>query len=867
MTIKKAAVILFLFVPFYLGAQTSPEEFLGHKVGADRKLADYNQIQAYFYKLDQESGKLKVLTIGETTLGKPIILAVITSEKNMERLDTYRQIARRLSQTRDLSPEEAKELARKGKVIVLITCTLHADEIGSSQEALEFAYRLITGKTPFDADRVLDEVIVLLVPTANPDGQQMVTDWYRKNLGTKYEGGPMPWLYHHYAGHDNNRDYVFNLDETRAICKVLYHDWFPQIYDDKHQTWPYRIRCFVPPFVDPADPAIHPLVFSGINLVGANMAYDLQKKGLQGVAQARNYASAWYKGALTNIGMVHNIVTVFTEVASIKVAAPVYIDSTEIHGGVPDQWGDLSTMSLTYLDPWPGGWWRLRDIVDYELSTSFSLVETAFHHKEDWLYNSYKMGRDAIEAGKKGDPFAFIILEEQTDYPTTLRMLDILMFGGAEIHRAREDFVADGKTYPAGSFVVLLSQPYRPLILAYLEERKYPNIHVAPKLRDNAGHELPLQMGIPFFRIAKPFEAKLDNLESIPYPTMTPPAPAPFIVLDSRVNASYPVVISLLGEKAEVFRSKEVIKGKEFNAAAGSFIIRNTPQVQESIPGLLEKWHLTAYGLEEITDIPKAPLRNPRVGLYQSWRANKDEGWLRYVFDDFEIPFATLHNEDFKATRAKKVDLKEKFDVIVFSDESPEIIKTGISSPTSRLFEMYYGAFPPRYEGGIGVEGLEALKAFVEQGGVIVALNNASRLFIKEFKIPARNVLDGIPESKFFCLKSLLKIKVDNTSPIGYGMPDEAAAMFGGEYVSLAFNTWLPPTRDWEREIVASYPADNILLRGGLIGEDLIAHRAAVIDFKYKKGHIILVGFLCEHRAQTHGTYKFLFNALLYPVL
>jgi hypothetical protein len=691
-----------------------------------------------------------------------------------------------------------------------------------------------------------------------------VTDWYRKNLDTKYEGGPMPWLYHHYAGHDNNRDYAFNLAETRAICRVLFHDWFPQIYDDKHQTWPYRIRCFVPPFVDPADPAIHPLVFSGLNLIGANMAYDLQKKGLKGVAQARNYASAWYKGALTSVGMIHNIVTVFSEMASIKMATPIYIDSTEIHGRDPDQWDDLSTKSLTYLDPWPGGWWRLRDIVDYELSTSFSLLEIAISRKEDWLYNSYKMGRDAIEAGKKGDPFAFIIPEEQVDYPTALRMLNILMFGGAEIHRARENFVADGKEYAAGSFVVLASQPYRPTVLAYLEQRKYPNIHVAPKLRDNAGHEIPLQMGVSFTRIAEPFKAKLDKLESIPSRSVTPPAPAPFIVLDSRVNASYPVAISLLREKAEVFRCKEFIEGEEFKAAAGSFIVRNTIQVQKSLAGLLEKWHLAAYGLEEIADIPKAPLRNPRVGLYQSWKDNKDEGWTRYVFDDFEIPFVTLRNEDFRATRGVKVDLKQKFDVIVFADENPDIIKTGTSSQTARRFEINYGALPPSYQGGIGDEGVEALKAFVEQGGIVVALNNASGLFIKEFKMPARNVLDGIPQSKFFCLKSLLRVKVDNTSPIGYGMPDEAAAMYGGEYASLAFNTWHPPTKDWERTIVANYPADNILLRGGLIGEDLIAQRAAVVDFKYKKGHIILVGLLCQHRAQTHATYKFLFNSLLY---
>ena len=225
---------LFLF-PFLLGAQTSPEDFLGHKAGADRKLADYDQIKAYFEKLDQESGKIKVLTIGKTTLNKPMIMAVITSEENMGKLDTYREITKKLRDARFLTPKDARKLAIEGKVIVLITCNIHATEIAAPQMAMEFAYKLVTSDTPFDTDQVLNEVIVLLAPTINPDGQKMVTDWYREYVGTKYEGGRMPWLYHHYAGHDNNRDwFMFNLAETKAVTKVLYHDWIPQIHIDEH---------------------------------------------------------------------------------------------------------------------------------------------------------------------------------------------------------------------------------------------------------------------------------------------------------------------------------------------------------------------------------------------------------------------------------------------------------------------------------------------------------------------------------------------------------------------------------------------------------------------------------------------------------
>jgi hypothetical protein len=259
-------------LPYFIWAQTSPEVFLKFKVGADRKLADYNQIMAYFQKLDQESGKVKVLNIGVSSENKPMIMAVITSEQNMSKLDVYREITKKLRDPRTLSPEEAKKLSKEGKVILLITCSLHATEVAAAQMSMELAYKLATGNTPFNADKILEDVIVLLVPTSNPDGQMMVTDWYRKYVGTKYEGGSMPWLYQKYSGHDNNRDwYMFNLSETRAVSKVLYHDWLPQIHIDEHQMGSTGARLFVPPFMDPPIPNVQPLLWRSVNLCGANM--------------------------------------------------------------------------------------------------------------------------------------------------------------------------------------------------------------------------------------------------------------------------------------------------------------------------------------------------------------------------------------------------------------------------------------------------------------------------------------------------------------------------------------------------------------------------------------------------------------------
>lgn len=863
---KKAAgvlVFVLLFLPYFLAAQTPPEEFLGFKVGEDRKLADYSQILGYFQKLDQESEKIKVIEIGTSILKKPMIMAIITSENNMGKLDAYREITKKLRDPRILSEEEAKKLAKEGKVIVLITCNIHASEIASSQMSMELAYKLAKGDTPFEADKVLDDVIVLLAPTINPDGEQMVTEWYRKYVGSKYEGGSMPWLYHHYAGHDNNRDwFMFNLSETRAVTRVLYHDWLPQIHIDEHQMGSTGARLFIPPFMNPPIPNVQPLLWRAVNLCGASMAYDLQKNGFRGVVHGRSF-TGWWIGACDDTSWLHNVVGLLSEMASVKVATPIYIEPTE----VPKSYYEKR---IEFPDPWPGGWWRLRDLVDYELTLSLSLIKTAFMHKEDFLYNFYRMNKNSVETREKGEPYAFVISSKQRDYPTALRMLDILMIAGVEIHQAREDFLAGGKPYPAGSFVVKMSQPYKPYAQALLERQKYPDIRqyeggppVPPY--DNAGWTLPLQMGVSCERIETPFEASLEKLEKVPYPSPTTPEKSAYVILDSRTNASYAVAFALLRANAEIFRSKEKIEGDKFKAAAGSFIVRNTPDAQKTLPGLLEKWHLPVYGIDNISEIPKSPLKNPRIGLYQSWRSNMDEGWTRYVFDDIGIAFTTLHNSDFKSAKKgkqeQKVDLKAKYDVIVFADENADIILTGKPSPTSP-WARYFTEIPPEYEGGIEKEGVEALKSFVEKGGILVTLNEACELVFKEFKgVPARNALERVERSKFFCPTSILKINVDNRTPVGYGMPQEAAAMFSD---SLALSTWVP-SGEWDRKVVASYPEENILLSGWLLGEDVIARTAAVVDTKYKKGRIILIGVRCQFRAQSHGTYKFLLNSLLYP--
>ncbi len=842
---KKLLGLIVMFassIPMLAFAQTPPAAFLGHEVGADRKLADSHQIHAYFTKLAAESKRVSIVDIGKSTLGEPMFMAVVTSEENMGNLDRYREIARSLSDPRGVSQETARRLSQEGKVIVLITHGLHASEVGPAQAAMETAYKLAVGDTPFDAAKVLNDVIVLLIPVANPDGQLMVTDWYRKYVGTEFEGGPMPWLYHHYAGHDNNRDGLMNnLVETRNISKVLWHDWFPQIYSDPHQMSKIAARIFVPPFMDPADPNIHPLIFRGIGLIGSRMAYDLQSSDKRGVVYDAIFASAWWKGTLTTNAMVHNTTAVFTEVASANIATPVHVDGNELEEFYTHK-------SVRYPDPWPGGWWRLRDVVDYTVATSMTLIETAAARKSDWLYNFYKMGRDAVEAGNPDDPFAFVIPSAQLDYPSTLKLLEVLQFGRAEIHRATAPFVADGKSFAAGDFIVFTAQPYRPYVLNMLSgARRYP-VDVVPRvLRDDASWTLPLQMGVAYSEIKNSFKVESTRLDVIPVPSATIPS-SPYLAFDPRANASYAVAAWLLTEEQKVYRSTGAVGASGAALPAGTFIVESNARVRQSLAAQLTKWHVEAHALDSVKNLEIRTLPRPRIGIYRPWRANMDEGWTRYVLDGLGFEFATVHNADLKG------DLSQKFTAIVFPDEERDFLMSGNSATSG---------FPPEYRGGIGAAGVAALKSFAAKGGTIVALDGASLLFTREFDLPVKNALDGLKTDHFWVPSSLLRIEVDNKSPIGYGMPDETAALF---IESVAFNTQVPNTGDPRTQVVARYPQRNILLQGALVGDEQpIAGRGAVVEVKYQKGRVVLIGFRSQHRGQTYGTYKFLLNALLHP--
>jgi len=786
---------------------------------------------------------MKLLDIGKSVRGKPMVMAVISTPANLKEMDRFKAISRRLRDDRDLDEKEARKLVADGKTIVLITCSLHATEIGASQMSMELAWRLATGHTPFNAREILDKVILLLVPTINPDGVQMVVEWYKRNRNTPYEGGRMPWLYHDYAGHDNNRDWFMgNLPETRAVMRVLYHDWIPQIHIDEHQMGSTGARLFVPPFMDPPTEPVHPLVWRGVALCGSHMAYRMQEKNLPGVVHGRSF-TGWWIGACDDTSWLHNAVGILSEMASVRIATPVFVDPGEISD-------DYSTRSMQFPQPWKGGWWRLRDIVDYELSLSMGLVEAAAMYRDSFLYNFYRMCRDEVKGREKGLPQAFLIPDPQHDAPTARRMLRILRMGGVEVHKTLEESRNGDRVVPGGTWVVRMDQPYRPYAQALLEKQNYPDMRQYPggppiPPYDNAGWTLPLQMGVKCIAVTKPLTATTKPVVRISDPEIEIPLKGKIAVLNGAENASHMAAYKLVEKGLPVWK---------FMSGNGDFLVDISGEGGAFLQTLQRDLGFSCNFPETIPQAEKVELRYPRIGIYRSWNSCMDEGWTRYMLNDAGIQFKTLRNKDF--TSGKK--LHREFNVIVFASEDRHLIVTGEPAPDSP-WKRYYSPLPPKYRGGIGKSGVKALKEFVSLGGHLVCLNRSTDLVFNEFSPPARNVLQGVKRKSFFCPRSILAVDVDNTHPIGLGMPARASVVFAD---SPAFSTWIP-RGEWERRVVARYPRKDILESGWLLGQSHLSRRAALVDLEYGQGSIVLVGFRAQSRAQSHGTYKFLFNAFL----
>ncbi|MBK5260760.1 MAG: hypothetical protein JJE51_14315 [Thermoanaerobaculia bacterium] len=471
----------------------TPSEFLGIEIGADRKLADYKQITSYLRALDAASPRLEIEILGKTTLGEEMIMAVISSEENIRNKAKIRQTAKKLADPRGLSEGETEALIRDGKTIVLVTCNIHSTEIASSQMAMEWAHALVSA-TDEETKKRLDNVVLLLVPSLNPDGQKMVVDWYRKNVGTKFEGGRLPWLYHQYVGHDNNRDwYMLTQAETRAMNRAIYHEWFPQVFVDEHQMGTEGPRMFIPPFADPLDPDVHPLIWREVNVIGSNMAFRLEQKEKAGLIYGYAFDAYWL-GGTRNTGWWKNITGLLLEIASARIATPIYVEPTELRGGSKGLVDYKAT--INHPNPWKGGWWRMRDIMDYGRIASDALHETASERREDLLRNIVTRARAAIASAKPGE--AYRIPKQQHDWPTAQHLAWLMNEHNVEVFQAEN-----------GDYWIPLAQPYAKFVVEMMEPQRYPEVRLQAgkeilRPYDVASWTLPLQMGVTVERTTMP---------------------------------------------------------------------------------------------------------------------------------------------------------------------------------------------------------------------------------------------------------------------------------------------------------------------------------------------------------------------------
>jgi hypothetical protein len=728
---------------------------------------------------------------------------------------------------------------------------LHSSEVAHAQAAPLFLWRMVSGDTP-EIRRIRDDVVLLVMPNLNPDGTTQVAEWYAQHVGTPYERAPLPELYHRYVGHDNNRDwFMLTQPESQAAARQLYEVWYPQIVYNQHQEAPFPARIFVPPFADPVNPNIPPLVVRGINAVGDAITRRLEQEGKTG-AISRVQFDTWWNGGMRTAPYFHNMVGILTETAHAS-ASPATYDAARF----PETFSNgvsTSEPSTYYPSPYRGGRWTQRDSCEYMLTASMAVVDLASRRREEWLYDIFQMGRDQIAAGA-GE--TFVVPPSQWDPPTAVALINTLRRGGLEIDEALEDFSAGGVTYPAGSFILRGAQAFRGYLRDLLRPQRYPERRGvaggSERPYDITGWTLPLQMGVRVDDVAAAV-----TVRSRPVATAAPRSTgvgvldgAGVVAIDPRLNNSVRLVNRLLEADQLVERATSALGAAGY--PPGAFVVEVSEPARRLIARAIEDDGVLVRRLEARPSEPLVTLRRPRLGLYRAWGGNMDEGWTRFVLEQFAFAPLTLRNADIRAG-----DLRDRVDVVIVPDQALASLVTGLS-PT---------VMPGPYSGGLGPQGIAALHDFVEAGGTLVALDTASELALAGFGVPVTNAIAGLRDSEFSIPGSVLRLDVDVTHPLAWGVPAEVSAFFAN---GLAFapagphergqpETWAAGT-----DVVATYSRTGLLQSGWGLGADRLSGRAAIVEARIGAGRAVLLGFRAQHRAQPHATFKFLFNAILAP--
>ncbi len=874
-------------------APQSPAELFGFQPGDDYKLASYEQMETYYRQLAAESDRVQIREIGETPLGRTLYVLTISSEENLRNLERYRSISEQLARAR-IDTETAEQLAGEGKAVVWIDAGLHATELAHGQMATLLAHRVATEESA-EMKAIRDNVILLLMPIMNPDGLEIVRKWYESQLDTPFEQTSPPELYHHYVGHDNNRDFFMNnMPESKAVAQVIYNEWYPQIIYDQHQSSPGYARIVIPPYSDPLNPLIHPGVMTGLNEIGSAMGNRFALNKMPGAISDAGY-SMWWNGGMRTVPYFHNMLGILTETGHSSPSPKFYdpkifpktiaaranpsaigIEVDEELSGVPDA-------RVDYSYPWPGGESHFSEPVKFMITGSIAVLRAASDSSLKWQTNIYRMGRDAIAEGETGIR-SYVIAADQPNHDEARNLVNLLHEGGIEIDRASKPFRANGNRYAEGSYIISAAQAFRPYIVDLLEKQTYPDTRLDPAGSikppyDIAGWTLPLQMDVTVDYLEDVIDVDAKRLSgSAPVPAGTIRGNADFgYALSHVTNASIKAVNRLMASGENVAWASESFRAGRTTMSAGTFVIESGDQTADKVTALASELGLDFTGLSSEPSIATSRLRLPEVGMYKSYVASMDEGWTRWVIEDYEFDLVSLSDDDIRSGDLSGLDaiiMPHPDGQVLFKDKVGSIL-TGYSQ----------GSMPDEYTGGIGLEGAYALQSFVSSGGTMLTFGNAAEFAIEQFGLPVRNIVGSASAENFSIPGSLIRISVDTSDVLGYGMSAETAANFvkGATFDSLSQTGCaddllnqrycIEVTRGGKSmktfdesvlfDSIVNYAEEELLMSGWAEGEEFIAGKSAVVRVPHGDGEVIIFGFRPQFRGQSRGTYKLIFNALL----
>lgn len=798
----------------------APESVLGYPIGADYHLTEWSKIVEYMKALDKASDRVQVIPYGTTPEGRPMILTVVSSEQNIKNLKKYQEISARLADPRGLSEKEAQKLIKEGKAIYWICANIHSTEVGSSEMVMELAYKLASGNDA-QTKNILDNVIVVIDPSINPDGHDIFTEWYNKYKGTEWAGSRPPY-YGKYVSHDNNRDLIaLALPEIsqNVEARFLFH---PQIYHDLHQSGPARM--FVNPTQDPNDPNISPITQADWVKYGGYILSGMTAKGMAGVITANTYDN-WYPGYNDQFTTYHNGMGLLFET----------------HGGWgadPDTSGPKKIEKENHWNmplPWKGTIWRLRDNIDYQETGVLLSLELTARDKDTVLEHFYLKGKQAVEAGMNEPPYAYVIPGGQGDPAAVADLVANLLKHRIEVKEATSAFTVGGETYPAGSYVVLLNQPYRGLAKTLFEKQVYQPYFNEPYdvtawtyglLRDvkTVAVDDKAIFAVPLRPVK---EAKAEG-------TLAGEESAFGYLIEHRSNNNIAKLLNTLWEhQADVAQATAPfgVGGRTF--PAGTFWVKKLGSLsfadfQALVVGLgLSGRALAAAPVGSFKSLPQ-----PKIGLYHGWVDTMDEGWTRYVLDYYGFKYDRLDNA------AVKGGVLGRYDIIILPDMQPKNILEGSAK------------MPPEYQGGLGKEGVAKLAAYVKSGGTLLAMGKASAFPVEQGLAPGVELVDlkGVNAPG-----SILAVNVDPTQPVGYGFDAEEAVFYENN----------PAFVVKAGRVVAKFAADP-LLSGYLDDkEKKLSGKAAIVDVPVGAGRVILSSPDLVYRFQAQGTIPFFFNSLV----